>query len=84
MNAKAKAKLRQLVKDKAIRKYFVEKTRMRLSRMWEAGQTENRMFKETKKRHILFINKIDGLDESILNIVPPDTHFDQLKFTITD
>jgi hypothetical protein len=75
MNKEDKAELKRLVKEKAVRNYFLDKMHKRLANLWRTNQTKSRMFHETRKRYIIFENKIDELDERIWNLVPPGTHY---------
>jgi hypothetical protein len=84
MNPKDKALLKKLIKEKATRNYFIEKMRIRLSKDWQAKRTNTTMHKETKKRYEIFQDKIDAIDNNILKLIPPNTHFNELRFTITD
>ncbi len=84
MNKENKEQLKRLVKEKATREYFLDKMHNRLSRLWKANQTKNRMYLETRKRYIIFTNKIDEIDEHILKLVPPNTHYNCLRYRISD
>ena len=75
MNKKTKAKLMPLIEEKATLEYFIEKMNLRLSKMWKQKQTKNRMYIYTRSQYLSFIDKIDELDETILNLTPPDTYY---------
>jgi hypothetical protein len=62
-----------ILKERATRQYFVEKMTARLSQMWQQNQTNNNMYIRIKWQYHRFINKIDELDETILNMVPMGT-----------
>ncbi len=84
MNKKQIAKLKPLIKEKAVREYFVEKMRVNLVKDRKTKQTKTKMHNAIKKRHVLFINKINKLNDAIFCSTPPGTHYNQLKFKITD
>jgi hypothetical protein len=75
MDNKTKAKLMTLIKEKAISEYFVEKMRVRLTRMYKQKLTNNRMYENTKCQYLRFLDKIDELDEAILKLTPTGTDF---------
>lgn len=84
MKPSKKKLLKALIIERATRKYFIEKMRAHLSTMWKAGQTANKMFIETNERYEMFRDKVSELDELIFKLVPPNTHYEQLEYKITD
>ena len=75
----------ELVKERSVRKYMVEKMHVQLARMWEQKQTNNKMYEYTSWQYERFLDKIDDLDEAILKLVPPNTHYEDVPcVTITD
>ena len=73
MDKQLQAQLMPILKERATRKYFVEKMTERLSKMWQQNQTNNNMYIRIKWQYHRFINKIDELDETIYNMVPAGT-----------
>jgi hypothetical protein len=79
-NAKRKAKLKLLIEEKAVREYFLDKMHRRLAQGVNAKQTRSRMFRETKKRYQLFDHKVMLIEDEILKLVTPGTHYNELRF----